>query len=148
VVATSGSPARFEPGDFLIMPLRRPRDTAAALRVSERLGKLQTRMYVLWALGISVGALELKPTSFSVLGASFVLAKPELIEGMLFLGCFAYFIVTFHIGVNSPYTFDTPSLRNAIFISARRFGNTLRGLSKEQRFLLKLGARASAQRRY
>jgi hypothetical protein len=34
---------------------------------------------------IAVGALQLKPTSFSVIGATFALEKPELIEGLLFL---------------------------------------------------------------
>jgi hypothetical protein len=93
-------------------------------------------------LGIAVGALQLKPTSFSVLGATFALEKPELIEGLLFLACLAYYVVSFYLSVLAPYASNgLGAFRKAIWFGASRQGNTLRGLSKFDLWHLKLDAR-------
>jgi hypothetical protein len=123
------------------MPVRKPRNAEAAAKTSERLWKIQSRIYVLWVLGIAVGALQLKPTSFNVIGATFTLEKPELIEGLLFVGCLSYYIVSLFYIVLAPYTpSEIGSFRKAIWFGARR-GNTLRGLSKFDLWRLKIDAR-------
>lgn len=124
------------------MKLRRPRNDVEAEKTRKRLSKIESRIYVLWILGVAVGALQLKPTSFNVVGATFALEKPELIEGLLFAGCITYYFVTFYFLAQSPWpTLWLGSYRRAIWFGASRNGKTLKDLSAFALRKLKLEAR-------
>src|ERR1700676_4184492 len=124
--------------------VKKPRNAEAAAKISERIWKIESRIYILWILGIAVGALQLRPTSFSVIGATFLLEKPELIEGLLFAGCLAYYVVSVYFMVLAPYTpIGMGRFRKAMWFGTSRHGNTLKGLSKIDLWRVKLDARIS-----
>ena len=52
---------------------------AASIRVRKRFG----RIYLLWLLGLAIGAVKLKFQNVSVLGASFSIDNPSVIEGFV-----------------------------------------------------------------
>ncbi|QHP69544.1 hypothetical protein EI171_20985 [Bradyrhizobium sp. LCT2] len=95
-------------------------------------------------MGIAVGALQLKPTSFSIIGATFSLDRPELIEGLLFVGCLLYYVATFYFITFAPFSSRSLSMhRKAIWFGASRNGKTLKGISKYQRLRIRLDARTA-----
>jgi hypothetical protein len=124
------------------MALRPIFDAEAAGALSIRLNKLLSRIYVLWLLGNAIGALKLKPSSFNALGASFVLEKPDLIEGILYFGCLCLYAVIFWHLTTTPYIpIGRASKRRAIHYAVRNRRRTLIGKSRSERYLIRFDAR-------
>ena len=110
------------------MALRPVFDKEGFDRAYQRVVKLVGRAYVIWLLGIAVGALELKATSFSLIGANFILAKPELIEGILYVGCVCAYVTIFWEAATTSYTpVDRYAKRKAIYQAVKKRRGTLKG---------------------
>ncbi len=125
------------------MALRPVTNAEVIVLVRARLGKLLGRTYILWLLGIAVGALKLQPTSFSVVGANFVLGSPDLIEGILYTGCICMYTAIWWEAVTTPYTPTSRSqMRKAILRAVRKKRKTLRGKTRLERRLIMFEARA------
>lgn len=103
------------------MPIRPPKDVEEAKQFRQRAGKLVGRIYLLWMLGIAIGAVQLKVQAVGALGLSFAIGKPELLEGMLFLGCLACYLASLAEHFLTPYPDRSgPALIRQIIYRLRR----------------------------
>lgn len=124
------------------MALRPQINLEASRKVLDRIGKLLGRVYVLWLLGIAIGALKLRPTAINVGGATFSLEKPELIEGMLYIGCLCLYAAGLYATFINPYSSVTSvRKRSAIYSAVLRRGKTLKDKTAAELALIKTQAR-------
>lgn len=124
------------------MALRPQINLEASRKVLDRIGKLLGRIYVLWLLGIAIGTLKLKAVSISMSGASFTLEKPELVEGILYVGCLCLYLAMLYAIYINPYASITSvRKRQAIYSAVEKRGKTLKGKTTDERAHIKSQAR-------
>jgi pimeloyl-ACP methyl ester carboxylesterase len=103
------------------MALRPPVNPEYTKELRDRLRKQLGRLYALWLLGIAVGAVQLKVQVVGVLGTSFTLGRPELLEGMIFFGCIAYYFAIIGELMLNPYENPgQPMIRKMLYIASRQ----------------------------
>jgi hypothetical protein len=85
--------------------------------------------YNYWMVGLIIGAIGLKPSSMSVGGLSVTIERPEIIQGIIYLGALAYSLdalVNFQPKVNP---FSRPdALRNFIWAALPKGTRSFRGM--------------------
>ena len=127
------------------MVLRRPPPANMAREIFD---KPLSRIYTFWVIGIVVGAVGLHPSGLSVGGISFNLERPEIIQGTLFLGSLAFYVVLFAKIIMSAGVpkFSYAYQRELIYLQAKRFNKTptLIKLDRSSRYIVMAGARIVA----
>ncbi|GLQ78492.1 hypothetical protein GCM10007881_20080 [Mesorhizobium huakuii] len=98
-------------------------DRAAVADLNARGDKLLGRIYEIWLLGVFVNALGLRPSNISADGVSFNLSHPEIITGLIYIGCLLMyaklFTIVAYLGVQ--YHISSYSLmRRIMYISMGR----------------------------
>lgn len=75
------------------------------------------RIYLLWLLGIVMGAFRLQPTGVSMAGFSFTMQNAAILEGVIFLGCLSYYLAMCMPGIRvaSMPPYSTLRMRAAIY---------------------------------
>jgi hypothetical protein len=74
------------------MSVRPAANVARMQEFSLRFEKQLGRLYLLWLIGIISGALVLKPDTIDLAGVHYKIENPEVIQGLIFVGCLIYFI--------------------------------------------------------
>ncbi len=125
------------------MAVRRPVNVGDIETVYNYTQKTIGRIYFLWLIGIVVGATGFKPSSVNFGGVSFNMENPEIIEGVLFLGCICFYIAMCMPGIRvaglPPYT--TLRLRTAIYANIPFRDKSLTKRSGAERKYIKLRAK-------
>jgi hypothetical protein len=131
------------------MAVRRPASAEEAERVRDYIDHNLGRIYLLWLLGILVGALRLQPSGLSMGGFSFTVQNASIVEGVIFLGCIAYYVALFSPGVRVTSTlppYSNTHIRTAIYSILIGTGLRDRSLTKRSSTeirMIKLAARGA-----
>jgi hypothetical protein len=72
------------------MATRRRIERETTKQGSARIYKSITPAYGFWALGLVIGAIGLTPSTVSASGLALTIAKPQLVQGIIFLVSLAY----------------------------------------------------------
>jgi len=112
-----------------------------------RLGdKLLARIYVLWLIGIFVGALHLKLEKYSVAGIEFKIEQQGLLQGLIFTGVIACYIAVICIftiyGMQGQVGTTYPMKRQALYRACGK-RKSFKGLNRSSLQNIKKLARIS-----
>jgi|SRR5882724_1330322 len=112
---------------------------------NERWDKAIGRIYGLWLVGVMIGAVHIKMEKFGAAGFEFTIEKPEAVQGMMFLTCFAYYLFLIGTAILFVIQYTTTNrhiLRRVIYV-ALGTKKTLKGKDPDQIVVLKKVAKAT-----
>src|SRR6266436_5307585 len=72
------------------MPVKPRINEARFASLNERLDKQLARIYLIWLVGIVVGAIHLRPEKVEYGGLSYIIESPEKLQGIIFVACTVY----------------------------------------------------------
>jgi hypothetical protein len=111
---------------------------------SERIYKNITRSYVLWTIGLVIGAVGLRPASVNAAGLSMTFEKPEIVQGIVYLACLlntSNVLLNFQNKTNPYHRPD--ALRNFIWSALPRGTRSFRGKTHSEFLKVRSAARLS-----
>jgi hypothetical protein len=115
------------------MAARRGGSTESAKDGSARIYDKIWKTYLLWAVGIIIGVLGLKPTSANALGVTLTIEKPDVVQGIIYLVCILRTVDSVLNFQNTTNPFlRRDSLRALIWGSLPKGTRTFRGMSLDQ----------------
>jgi hypothetical protein len=82
-------------------------DPEIQTQTSERFLKQVGRVYMLWLFGIVVGAVRLRPENFQFGGVAYVIENPDVLQGLIFVGCIVYYVGILATGYVAYFQFTT-----------------------------------------
>lgn len=125
------------------MPIRPRINEALQEKANERLDKLVGRAYVIWLVGLFVGALHLKPEKVEYGGISFMIDSSEKLQGIVYFVCMLLYVgilgiaILHHIqNVNSDR-----ALKRRVIYAALGKRRTIIGLDKRDHAILRGAAK-------
>lgn len=113
-----------------------------SVKIFSTLNKQIQKIWLLWVIGILIGAIGIKPTGFSSAGVSFTFDHPEAIQGVIFLACLLQtYAASFQImSRNMPFR-RIDVLRSYIWRRLPRGTRSLANLSQTRRLAIKISIR-------
>jgi hypothetical protein len=120
---------RSEPGNIL-MGVRPPLNPDRAEKHEERFEKQIARIYVLWLIGILVGAIHLRPDMIQIGGIRYIIDNPEVLQGVIFVACILYYVGLVANGVAAQITYTPLSVglkRRMLYSATLGYRRTLLG---------------------
>ena len=125
------------------MPVKPRIDEARQDKANERLDKQMARIYLIWLIGIVVGAIHLRPEKVEYGGLSYIIESPEKLQGIIFFGCLVYYLGLFgNVILFGLQNFTTNhTLKRRIIYAALGKKRTLSGLGRVERLALRLNAK-------
>jgi hypothetical protein len=102
------------------MSVRPPIDRDLSIVLEEKLDRMLGRLYLLWLAGILIGAVKLKPEKLSVGGIEYTIQNPEVLQGIIFVGCILYYFAIIGRVIVHNFQFVVPArtiARRAIHIA-------------------------------
>lgn len=122
----------------------KPRFNAEAeAKANERFDKLIARIYIIWLVGILIGAIELKPEKFEYGGVSFVIEHADKLQGIAFVVCVVFYIGLMGIALlyQTQHLTTDRAIKRRILYSALDGRKTLVGRERRAVQLYKFKAR-------
>jgi hypothetical protein len=116
---------------------------SAQEKVSDRLDKQLARVYLIWLVGIIVGAIQLRPEKVEYAGISYVIDSPERLQGIIFVGCVIYYLaIVANIILHGLQNVTTDrALKRRYIYAALGKKRTLLGIDPSAIYLIRLNAR-------
>jgi hypothetical protein len=74
------------------MPIKPRINESLQEKATERLDKQVGRVYLVWLVGLFVGALHLKPEKVEYGGISFTIDSSEKLQGIIYCVCLLFYI--------------------------------------------------------
>jgi hypothetical protein len=103
-------------------------------KLNERLDKQLARVYLIWLAGIVVGAIQLRPERVTFSGISYVIDNPEKLQGVIFVGCVAYYLALIGTAIIHQLQYASSSnraiKRQMIYAAVQTGKKTLMGLGR------------------
>jgi hypothetical protein len=114
-----------------------------AEKVNERFDKQIGRAYLIWLVGLFVGALHLKPEKVDYAGISFTIDSSEKLQGIIYFGCLLVYVgivgVAILFGLQNVNS--NVALKRRIIYGALGKKRTIVGLDKRGHAVLRSSAR-------
>jgi hypothetical protein len=125
------------------MPVKPRLNESAQEKANERLDKQLARVYLIWLVGLFVGALHLKPEKVEYGGLSFTIDSSEKLQGIIFFVCLLYYIGILGLVVFYQLQFVTTNrgIKRRIIYGALGARRTLIGLDKRRLYMMRMSAR-------
>ena len=125
------------------MGVRPHTDIESRRRAVDKLERQLARAYLVWLIGIIVGAIQLRPEKVEVGGIAYIVENPDVLQGIIFVACFVYYVAIsanlILFGIENTIQ-SRPMPRRMIYAA---LGNkpTLEGRGKDGIRAVKLSAR-------
>ncbi|WP_431014758.1 hypothetical protein [Bradyrhizobium pachyrhizi] len=122
----------------------KPRYNAEAeAKANERFEKQIARIYIIWLVGILIGAIHLKPEKFEYGGVSFMIEQADKLQGIAFVVCIVFYLGAIGTGLMFQTQFMTSdrAIKRRLLYAALDGKKTLVGRDRKDVLQFKMKAR-------
>jgi hypothetical protein len=118
-------------------------NTEAEAKANERFDKQIARIYIIWLVGVLIGAIELKPEKFEYGGVSFMIEHADKLQGIAFVVCVVFYLglIGFALLFQAQFTTTDRAIKRRLLYAALDGKKTLVGRDRRDVLHFKLKAR-------